>query len=500
MKTPYAKYIPFDCDAQNIPFSRGIFCNRTLNLNAIKAIGYDMDYTLIHYNVEHWEERAYEETRLRLLREGWPVDNLRFSPDSITRGLVLDLELGNVVKANRFGYIKRAAHGTKVIPHEKMRKTYSRTIVDLSEPRWVFLNTFFSISEAWLFSQLVELLDVGELEHVTDYAGIYKKVRHSIDSTHMEGKIKAEMMANPQRFVELDPEMPLALLDQKHAGKKMILITNSEWPYTRFMMAYAFNQFLPEGTTWRDIFDIVVVSARKPDFFSYRAPVFVVADEEKGLLAPHISLLEEGHVYLGGNAWLVEESLQLRGGDILYVGDHLFGDVQVSKNILRWRTALILRELEHELACVDRHRREHYKIQELMEQKEILESQICALRLDLLRKQKQYAPSTSSPEGGEKKKIELLQREIEKIDAKVGPLVQIEEEEANYTWGHLMRTGNDKSHLTRQVERYADIYTSRVSNFLYYTPFMYFRSPRGSMPHDHAVMDAKEEADHDTKN
>lgn len=30
---------------------RGIFCSRTLNLRSISAIGYDMDYTLIHYNV-----------------------------------------------------------------------------------------------------------------------------------------------------------------------------------------------------------------------------------------------------------------------------------------------------------------------------------------------------------------------------------------------------------------------------------------------------------------
>ena len=51
-------------------------------------------------------------------------------------------------------------------------------------------------------------------------------------------------------------------------------------------------------------------------------------------------------------------------------------------------------------------------------------------------------------------------------------------------WGPLMRAGNDKSHLARQVERYADVYTSRVSNLLYATPFVYLRSPRGSLPHD----------------
>ena len=43
-------------------------------------------------------------------------------------------------------------------------------------------------------------------------------------------------------------------------------------------------------------------------------------------------------------------------------------------------------------------------------------------------------------------------------------------------WGYLSRAGlNDKSQFTRQIEKYADIYTSRVSNFLRYTPFAYFR-------------------------
>ena len=36
----------------------------------------------------------------------------------------------------------------------------------------------------------------------------------------------------------------------------------------------------------------------------------------------------------------------------------------------------------------------------------------------------------------------------------------------NATWGPLMRAGNDKGLFARQVERYADVYTSRVSNFL----------------------------------
>jgi hypothetical protein len=55
---------------------------------------------------------------------------------------------------------------------------------------------------------------------------------------------------------------------------------------------------------------------------------------------------------------------------------------------------------------------------------------------------------------------------------------------SNRVWGLLTRAGNDKSHPARQMERYADIYTSRVSNLMYATPYVYLRSPRGSLPHD----------------
>ena len=34
---------------------RRVFTNRTLNMRSIRAIGYDMDYTLTQYNAEAWE-------------------------------------------------------------------------------------------------------------------------------------------------------------------------------------------------------------------------------------------------------------------------------------------------------------------------------------------------------------------------------------------------------------------------------------------------------------
>ena len=54
------------------PYERSVFANRTLNMRSIRAIGYDMDYTLIHYDVKQWEQTAYEHLRGRLLELGFP--------------------------------------------------------------------------------------------------------------------------------------------------------------------------------------------------------------------------------------------------------------------------------------------------------------------------------------------------------------------------------------------------------------------------------------------
>src|SRR5262249_1293105 len=151
----------------------------------------------------------------------------------------------NVVKCNRFGYVTRAAHGTELLAHEAQRATYNQVWVDLADERWVFLNTLFSLSEACLYGQLVELRDRGRLQRELDYHGVYELVAEAMNAAHLEGELKAEIIAAPARYVVLDEDLPRALLDLQQAGKRLFLATNSEWHFTRAMMAYTFDRFLP---------------------------------------------------------------------------------------------------------------------------------------------------------------------------------------------------------------------------------------------------------------
>jgi HAD superfamily 5'-nucleotidase-like hydrolase len=462
---------------------RKVFCNRTLNLRSIRAIGYDMDYTLVHYHVEEWEQRAYEYLKQQLAAQGWPVHNLQFDPQMVCRGLVIDTEKGNLIKTNRFGFVKHAMHGISKLDFETQRQTYSRTIVDLAEKRWVFLNTLFSLSEGCIYAQLVDLLDQRLIPEVLGYSDLYERVKTVLEAAHMEGRLKADIINNPERYIILDAETPLALLDQYYAGKKLMLITNSEWHYTVPMMNYTFNRFLPHGMTWRDLFEIVVVGARKPAFFTTYQPFFEVVDDA-GNLKPNSNRLQKGTAYLGGSARELEKYLGLSGDEILYVGDHMFGDVHVTKNVLRWRTALILRELEDEIRSVQSFHQKEIELSALMERKENLEAKICQARTDLQRLQHQYGPQTASSAQDLEKLIESFRVELNRLDEITGPLAKAAAELNNPEWGLLLRAGNDKSYLAYQLERYADIYSSRVSNFLNISPFAYLRSPQGSLPHD----------------
>ena len=414
--------------------------------------------------------------------QGWPVAGLTFDPNAFTLGLTFDLELGNLVKATRFGYTVRAQHGARVLSFRDLRDTYYGTVVELGEDRFEFMNTLFELSRASLWCQLVELHDHSPLPGISSYAHLYRAIDAALGTVHTDGSLKAAIVAEPERFVDLDPGLVPTLRDQRLAGKQLLLITNSEWSYTQFMMSWSFDRFVPEGETWRDLFDVVIVAAAKPRFFSEVGPIYQVVDERRGLLEPHFGPLEPGTVYHGGNARMVEQSLGHDPSQFLYVGDHLFGDVHVTKDILRWRTALIARELEAEVDAADAFRDESHALRDLMAQKVRREREHSRLRM--ARRHKVVA---EEPHAELDAAVEAAAAAVAEIDERIAPLARAATEQGNVIWGPLMRAGVDKSLFARQVEKYADVYTSRVSNFRAETPYGYLRAARGSLPHDAAT-------------
>jgi len=256
------------------------------------------------------------------------------------------------------------------------------------------------------------------------------------------------------------------------------------------MMSYAYDRFLPEGMKWRDLFDMVIVQARKPDFFTGNMSLYEVVTAD-GLMRPVLDA-KKGGLFCGGSASMVEKALLVSGDEILYVGDHIYTDAALAKLNFRWRTALIIRELEREIESLALGKPHREKLKDFMHKKELLSDVFNQLRLARQRYMHgHHTMSSFDDEDNVNDTLAQLLMVMEALDAQIGPMLEQDGSHFNTRWGYLSRAGlNDKSQLCRQIEKYADIYTSRVSNFLRFTPFVYFRSPDQSLPHDHAGTEA----------
>jgi len=54
-------------------------------------------------------------------------------------------------------------------------------------------------------------------------------------------------------------------------------------------------------------------------------------------------------VFCSGSCDVFSELIGAKGKDVIYIGDHIFGDILKSKKIRGWRTFLVVPELAHEL-------------------------------------------------------------------------------------------------------------------------------------------------------
>ncbi|KAJ1456284.1 5' nucleotidase family-domain-containing protein [Pelagophyceae sp. CCMP2097] len=494
-----------------------VFCSRSLNLRAIKAIGYDMDYTIVHYKWRQWEELAYECAKEELLAYGFPVADLRFDDaELVCRGLVLDRELGNFVKIDRHGFVRRGMHGDRRLTNDEVDAAYGRGTVDLRFERYSFLNTLFSVSEGVLYSQLVGKLDSGALynessppfdsEKCASYEDLHRAVTKALSRAHaINSKLKAAVSSDPAKFTQREAKLLRETLDdQRAAGKQLALITNSDWSYTDIMMRYVCG----DDNDWRELFDVVIVSARKPQFFTPESlPCYeLVFDDDhpdRQPLMREASQLRMGQVYCGGSARLVERLFGATADSLLYVGDHIFTDVNAVKASMRWRTALVVQELEAEIVASQAELAAKREIYGLLKHKDELSCRVNVLRCQVQRWQTKalgrndmgdVVAATKAEQDeevaatkAEFEIAELLQKMLA-LDAQLAPQIRDQGAAFNRHWGYLTRAGfDDKSHLARQIEKYADIYCARVTNLHAYTPYHYFRAAPQVLAHDSAA-------------
>jgi len=377
-------------------------------------------------------------------------------------------------------YVARAFHGRNPLTAEERKKTYRMRRIRTSAEAYVSVDTLFHLPEVYLYLALVDFYeDRGDLP---DFRQLYQDVRDMIDESHADGSIKLEIQKNPERFVSPDPRLGEFLGALRAAGKKVFLLTNSEHYFTEVLLS-----FLLEGPglpSWRTYFDLVTVEAHKPRFFRQRSRTGA-SRVENGPGAP---------VYSGGDVWQFEKMLGFAGDSILYWGDHTYGDILRSKKSVGWRTAMIIPELESEIAITERVAPQLRELDEAIEARDRIhqEEQMARAELDRLTNLLNRAAGSAAEARREiVRKVHRIQSRLDAVRTeklrhhrRIADLDQATSRAYNRYRGMLFREGNEITRFSHQVKDFACIYTSRVSNFLSYPMNTYFRAPVQRLPHE----------------
>jgi HAD superfamily 5'-nucleotidase-like hydrolase len=468
---------------ERLPHARKLFPLRNLHFRDIKAVGFDMDYTLSHYRSPEIDELAFRSSVSLLVRQrdypDWLLD-AHFDPRFAIRGLVLDGVRGNLLKLDTSRQVVRATHGLRPMTREQIDQAYGRRRVLASGPGFRSVDTLFEIPECHLFAVLVDGLDAGRITG-RDWLQLFRDVRWAIDTAHRNGEMKAQILANPEFFILKDPELASALDRWHRAGKKLFILSNSEWTFTDGVLRFLLDGQDPARPKWQDYFDLVVVSAAKPRFFQEAAEPQPLPDQ--------------GKAFMGGNALWLEQELAAFGEQVMYVGDHIYGDILRSKKNVSWHTLLLIPELASTLEQLEEQASELQDFVRFETDRRKSELAISLLE-DTLRRNQEHrrllAPrlSREALQAMDQEAAQLreeLAGALVRMEAEKKVLIQLDdrlESAFNPTWGSIFRDGYQQTRFADQIQQYACAYTGRISNLYLVDPSTALYAPVPTLPHE----------------
>jgi hypothetical protein len=365
-----------------------------------------------------------------------------------------------------------------------MEAVYGRRRLSTAAKGFRNIDTLFEIPESHLYAQMVDGLDRGLL-NAENYFQLFHDVRWAIDTAHRNGEMKAEILQHREFFIPHDPQLALALDRLKRGGKKLFLLTNSEWSFTHGVMGHLLNGQDEARPLWTDYFDLMVVSSRKPLFFTDTpAPVPL-----------------EGHprAFSGGHTSWLEAQLQAEGEQILYVGDHIYGDVLRSKKNASWRTLLLVPELERELKLLEARSgdlRELFRLETARRRTQRRASVIHdqwkrnrtrrhvlgpRLSTEAMAALDQEATQLATSAESLRKRVDILSHELRGLLSAV-------EATFNPMWGPIFRDRDEQTRFADQIQQFACAYTGKVGNLYLVDPQATVYAPVPTLPHERREM------------
>ncbi|XP_078150865.1 HAD-superfamily hydrolase, subfamily IG, 5'-nucleotidase isoform X1 [Carex rostrata] len=446
----------------------GIYVNKNLKLDDLHVYGFDYDFTLSHYS-ENLQVLIYDLAKKHLVYElKYPESCLQIEYDTKfpVRGLYYDRQKGCLLKLDFFGSIETDGcfHGRKKLSVEKIKELYGTRHIGRGIRRGlVALMDFFCFSEACLIADIVQHFVDAKLDFDTSY--VYDDINHAIQHVHRSGLVHRQILAEPHKFLVKNERMFHFLQLLKEKGKKLFLLTNSPFYFVDGGMNYMLESYVEKGSSWRELFDVVIAQANKPTFYNSEHP-FRCYDIEKDTLAfTAVDKLLRNQVYYHGSLKAFLHITKWKGPEVIYFGDHLFSDLKGPAKA-GWRTVAIIHELEGEIKIQNS---EPYRFQEAK----------LNIILELLGKI--YATVVSTEKGQSYKSLlNELNLERQKCRTAIRDLFN-----SSFGATFLTDTGKESS-FAYHIHQHADVYTSKPENFLACPPKSWLHPPYDIkiMPHD----------------
>ncbi|XP_077442984.1 5'-nucleotidase domain-containing protein 1 isoform X1 [Stigmatopora argus] len=330
------------------------------------VIGFDLDHTLCRYHLKETSKLIYESFATYLVEhKGYDKDLLNLTPatwDFCFKGLVVDLENGNLVKLAEDGTVLRATHGTTDLSTEEIIKHYgpkrewkhfnSLNSSFARSAKFYLYDNYFDLPGALLCGRLVDMFQRSGNDMNSDF---WKDMMAAIDHNYNTSAFREDsgtyfpnVKRDPGRYLQTCSEsVKNWLQSMKNAGKVLLLITSSHSDYCRLICEHIL------GKDFEELFDVIITNALKPGFFSLkplqRSFKNLVNDVEESEDLPS---LDKPGWYSQGNWMHLHELLKTITGKsepkVVYFGDSMRSDMFPASTFGKWETVMIVEEMEGE--------------------------------------------------------------------------------------------------------------------------------------------------------
>lgn len=353
-----------------------VFANSYINLGQVETIGFDYDYTLVTYRPELLE-LIYDMALKRLVNDKqYPVEMLhsgmKFDPHFSIRGLAVDRETGWICHLSYTHKVAVAWEGRNKVKRKRLFEEYSgKRALNPNERKHRLkpLNDRFSMAECCLIADVVQFFLDRNIPFCPRNA--VNDVLKAIGETHISGDFHRLVAEQPGKYFNESPHLRTVLEALKESGKRLIFVSNSPFWYVDAGMSYVV------GPKWRDAWDVVIVSAGKPAFYTENSRPFREVSSKTGRIKfKKITQLEPGEVYTEGclrelvkclphwhddvdnfsgergydtQSQNLGASSNLASPNVLYIGDSLFADLVDAKREYGWTTAAVTPEVGWEM-------------------------------------------------------------------------------------------------------------------------------------------------------